>query len=208
MNLIIARHGNTFLTGEPAYYVGSQQDLPLVPFGIEQAQAIGRSLVQQNCRLAGVYTGPLQRMRTTAQEALNVMHCSLPIVVDQRLNELDYGLWSGLTSEEVRQRFGDADYEAWESRSAWPTQGQWGESEQKVIARIQDFAQSLLQHYSVEDTILVVASNGCLRYFLTLIPNAFEEKIQQRQLKIGTGHMSCLQYINHVWQLKYWNQKP
>lgn len=208
MNLILARHGNTFLANEPAYYVGSQHDLPLVPFGIEQAQAIGLNLLKQNCHLTAVYTGPLQRMKSTAQQALNSMHSDLPIILDERLNELDYGLWSGLTSQEVRQRFGDADYEAWEKKSSWPSQGQWSESEDAVIARITAFAHDLAQRYTEQDTILVVASNGCLRYFLKLIPNAFEEKIQQQQLKIGTGHLCCLQYQNNAWTLKYWNQKP
>lgn len=208
MNLILARHGNTFLANEPAYYVGSQHDLPLVSVGIEQAQAIGQSLVQQKCHLTAVYTGPLQRMRSTAQEALNSMHCDLPIIVDTRLNELDYGLWSGLTSQEVRQRFGDADYEAWEKRSAWPAQGRWGETEEAVIARINAFAQDLIRRHTQQDTILVVASNGCLRYFLNLISGAFEEKAKQGQLKIGTGHLCCLQYQNTAWNLLYWNQKP
>ena len=208
MNLIIARHGNTFLANQPAYYVGSQQDLPLVPFGIEQAHAIGQFLLQQNVQLTGVYTGPLQRMRVTAQEALKKINTELPITVDTRLNELDYGLWSGLTSQEVRERFGAADYEAWEQSSTWPAQGHWGESEQAVINRISDFSQHLLQKYTGNDTVLVVASNGCLRYFLKLIPNVFAEKVQQRQLKMGTGHLSCLQYQNNAWHLTYWNQKP
>lgn len=208
MNLILARHGNTFLATEPAYYVGSQEDLPLVPFGVEQGQAIGRSLLRENCHLSAVYTGPLQRMQSTALEALNAMHCVLPIIIDDRLNELDYGLWSGLTSQEVRQRFGEAEYTAWEQTSQWPVQGKWPESESAVIARITQFAQYLVQKYSQNDTVLVVASNGCLRYFLKLIPGAFEEKIQQHQLKIGTGNMCYLQYRNNAWNLKYWNQKP
>lgn len=208
MNLILARHGNTFLATEPAYYVGSQEDLPLVPFGIEQGQAIGRSLLQENCHLSAVYTGPLQRMQSTALEALNAMHCVLPIIIDDRLNELDYGLWSGLTSQEVRQRFGEVEYNAWEQTSQWPLQGKWLESESAVIARITQFAQDLVQKYSQGDTVLVVASNGCLRYFLKLIPGAFEEKTQQHQLKIGTGNMCYLQYRNNGWNLKYWNQKP
>ena len=185
MNLILARHGNTFHAQEPAYYVGSQHDLPLVSFGIEQATAIGLALQQQSCHLAGVYTGPLQRMRATAQYALLAMDCPLQIKVDERLNELDYGLWSGLTSQEVRQRFGDADYEAWERQSQWPLLGEWAETEQVVIA-----------------------SNGCLRYFLKLVPGSFEAKVAQGQLKIGTGHLSQLQYRHNKWTLISWNQRP
>ena len=208
MNLILARHGNTFHAQEPAYYVGSQHDLPLVPFGIEQATAIGVALQRQHCNLAGVYSGPLQRMLTTAQYALQAMHCPLSIEVDERLNELDYGLWSGLTSQEVRQRFGDEDYEAWERQSKWSRVGEWAESEPAVIARITAFAKDLVQRHADQDTIFVVASNGCLRYFLKLVPGAFAEKIAQTQLKIGTGHLCHLHYKQAKWTLVSWNQKP
>lgn len=208
MKVILARHGNTFHTGEPAYYVGSQQDLPLVPFGVEQAQAIGHALQRAGCQLSAVYTGPLQRMRSTAQYALEAMRSPLQPVVDLRLNELDYGLWSGLTSQEVRQRFGDTDYEAWERLSQWPSNGKWGESEQAVIDRIYDFSNELAQRYTEQDTILVVASNGCLRYFLTLVPNLFEHYIAQRQLKIGTGHICQFRYEQSHWNVDFWNHNP
>lgn len=208
MNLILARHGNTFEAHEPAYYVGSQHDLPLVAFGLEQGKAIGLALKEQGINLTGVYTGPLQRMRSTAQAILRAMNSSLQEVVDERLNELDYGLWSGLTSQEVRQRFGDADYEAWERQSRWPQLGEWRASEDQVIAKIHAFAHDVLSRHAADDQVLVVASNGCLRYFLTLIPGAFEEQIAQQQLKIGTGHLCQLQYLNNEWSLTYWNQKP
>lgn len=208
MNIILARHGNTFHAHAPAYYVGSQHDLPLVPFGIEQAQAIGQALHHQGCHLAGVYTGPLKRMRSTAQTALTAMQSPLQEVVDERLNELDYGLWSGLTSQEVRQRFGDAEYEAWERQSHWPSLGVWGETEEAVVARITAFAHDMAQNYTDQDTVLVVASNGCLRYFLKLIPDLFEEYRLHRQLKIGTGHLCQLRYEHKHWTLDYWNQAP
>lgn len=208
MNVMLARHGNTFEANEPAYYVGSQHDLPLVALGLEQAKAIGLTLKQQGVDLAGVYTGPLQRMRSTAQVALRAMNSPLQEVVDERLNELDYGLWSGLTSQEVRWRFGNADYEAWERQSRWPQLGEWRESEDMVITRIHEFAHDLLSLHAADDQILVVASNGCLRYFLTLIPGAFEHQVAEQQLKIGTGHLCQLQYLNNVWSLNYWNQKP
>ena len=208
MNLILARHGNTFHAQEPAYYVGIQHDLPLVPFGVEQATAIGLALKQQNCPLAGVYSGPLQRMRATAQHALLAMDCPLQIKVDERLNELDYGLWSGLTGQEVRQRFGDEDYESWERQSQWPLLGKWAETEQAVTARMTAFAEDLVKCHAEKDNILVVASNGCMRYFLKLVPGSFEAKVAQGQLKIGTGHLGQLQYRHNKWTLISWNQRP
>jgi len=206
--LILARHGNTFRSDESAYYVGSQNDLPLVEKGLAQAQEMGQALSGHAENLVAVYTGPLQRMQATAKYALEAMDSPLQPVIDTRLNELDYGLWSGLTSREVREKFGDSDYEAWERQSLWPAQGAWGESEPEVIARIQAFAADLAQRYAAEDNVLVVASNGCLRYFLHLVPHAFEQKMSQGQLKIATGHLCQLQYEAGAWSVDYWNQSP
>ena len=208
MRIILARHGNTFNAGEPAYYVGSAHDLPLVDFGNKQAQRIGTVLANVYPDLAAVYTGPLLRMTSTARRALDIMKSPLQGVIDERLNELDYGLWSGLTAEEVRHTFGEAEYERWEQQSQWPLLGQWGESQDLVIARIQAFVADLLRCHGDKDDLLVVASNGCLRYFLTLVPGAFERQIASRQLKIGTGHLCQLSYCNGSWTLDFWNQSP
>lgn len=208
MKLVLARHGNTFESGQPAYYVGSQQDLPLVAFGHAQAALLGQALAQHCPHLTAVYTGPLQRMITTAQLALEAMHSPLHSQVDLRLNELDYGAWSGLTSQEVKDRFGVQDYENWERQSKWPTQAAWGESEGAVIDRIQSFVADLETRHAEHEQVCVVASNGCLRYFLTIVPGAFEQYVAQHQLKIATGHVCQLSYHRGQWTLDAWNQSP
>ncbi|HVT63337.1 MAG TPA: histidine phosphatase family protein [Legionellaceae bacterium] len=208
MKLILARHGNTFRPEETAYYVGSQHDLPLVAFGRTQAELIGQYLSTLTRPIVAVYTGPLQRMQMTARIALNTLSYPIEIMTDTRLNELDYGLWSGLTSEEVRTRFGDDNYDRWERQSLWPKECAWGESEAEVSARIAAFAQDLVHCHAKDDHIVIVASNGCLRYFLKLIPHAFEQQIAKKQLKIGTGHLCQIEYHQDKWQLNYWNQAP
>lgn len=208
MKLILARHGNTFRPDESAYYVGAQHDLPLVDYGLVQAQEIGKALAKLTQPITAVYAGPLLRMQATARNALTAMQSSLELMIDDRLNELDYGLWSGLTSQQVREKFGDHEYENWEKKSLWPAAGQWAESEKEVIERITQFAQNLTQRHASDETILVVASNGCLRYFLHLVAEAFAEKVAQGQLKIGTGHLCQLQYIQEKWRIEYWNRAP
>ena len=208
MKLVLARHGNTFETDQPAYYVGSQQDMPLVALGRTQAARLGQALAQQCPDLTAMYTGPLKRMIATAQLALEAMGSPLHSQVDSRLNELDYGCWSGLTSQEVKHRFGLQDYENWERLSQWPTQAGWGESEAAVIARIQDFVANIVMRHAEDEQVCVVASNGCLRYFLTLVPGAFQRHVTQQQMKIATGHVCHFSYYQDQWTLDVWNQSP
>lgn len=204
MEIILARHGNTFAPGQPVVWVGSQNDLPLVESGKEQAKKLGKVLLQANISPVAVYTGPLQRMTNYADILLKEMNLAIKPIIDMRLNEVDYGKWSGLTSEEVCAQFGKDQFEKWEKESKWPNNSGWGESEELVVKRIRQFAQDCAQKFPNE-TILVVASNGCLRYFLDLIPGELAKRITDKTIKIATGNMCKLSYKNATWRIDYWN---
>ena len=57
----IVRHGNTFGPGEVLRRVGARTDIPLVPSGEEQAQALGAWFAEQGICL--LYTSPSPRDR-------------------------------------------------------------------------------------------------------------------------------------------------
>jgi broad specificity phosphatase PhoE len=208
MEIILARHGNTFGAGQPAVWVGSQNDLPLVASGQDQAKKLGRTLLQMKINLAAVYTGPLMRMTSYAKIALNEANIRLQPIVDRRLNEIDYGQWSGLTNAEVGEKFGKDALENWEKKSQWPLNSGWGESKQAVIERIKNFIQDLIERHASHEKILLVSSNGCLRYFLDLIPGKLAAHIENQTAKMATGHISKLNYNNEMWQLDFWNMPP
>ena len=135
MRLILVRHGNTFETDMPAFYVGSQQDLPLVASGELQAAKLGQYFAKTYPELKAIYSGPLIRMQQTAGFILDAMPTHVSIQIDTRLNELDYGAWSGLTAHQVQERFGQDDFEQWENYSEWPKQGGWPETRYETKAR-------------------------------------------------------------------------
>jgi len=58
------------------------------------------------------------------------------------------------------------------------------------------------------DDVLVVSSNGVLRYFLTLIPNEFEQRITSQDFKMAPGRLSKIVLINRKLSVSYWNQDP
>jgi probable phosphoglycerate mutase len=208
MEIILARHGNTFRSGEPVVWVGSQNDLPLVESGQVQAKTLGKTLRISNQIPTAVYTGPLQRMTTYAKIILDELKLEFAPTIDPRLNEVDYGKWSGLTSQEVRDKFGIEEFENWEKHSKWPIKGEWGESEKLLSQRIRDFANHIAQQHDKDDKILVVASNGCLRYFLDLIPGELQKHINNQTAKIATGNMCQLTYTSKSWKLDFWNRAP
>jgi len=208
MKLILARHGNTFESDETPTWVGSKNDLPLTKAGIEQAKILALFLKKSNIKLDAIYCGPLQRTLVYAQVILSELASDLKPIIDLRLNEIDYGKWSGLSSTQIKEQFGIEEFERWEKSSIWPTTSNWGSTEAVIVNETRAFANDLIQKYHNNETILVISSNGRLRYFLKLIPNEFEMHIKNSNFKIATGKICSLNYENNQWQLVSWNFNP
>jgi len=208
-NLILSRHGNTFGPGDRVFWVGAKNDLPLVEAGIAQAQNLADALVASGITLDAIYCAPLQRTRQYAEIVKRSAHSKAPLIVEERLNELDYGQWSGLNDEEIGKRFGTKDLENWNDSGIWPAQGGWGKSENDVIEETGSFAKELLDAYGKDASVLAVTSNGRLRMFLKLFPDIFADYSRRKMLKVATGKV-CLFVEKDAGNLTLaaWNAEP
>lgn len=211
MDLILSRHGNTFGPGDAVVWAGATNDLPLVARGEEQAKILAEVIQKKGIVLKAVYSGPLSRTRRYAEIVLKCLGLDLIPTIDSRLHEIDYGQWTGLTNAEVISQFGVGPLQDWDERCIWPqpSQGSWGASPTAVCNEIQSFAADLLKwHPADQDSVLVVSSNGRLRYFLTLVEGELERKIQTKAFKMKTGHIGriCLRPVHS--SLLFWNQDP
>ncbi len=206
MQLMLVRHGNTFNPGEEPVRAGSRNDLPLVERGKEQAKEVAAFLKKNDLIPDAIFCSPLQRTRVFAeiiQQKLGLT--TLTVQEEERLNELDYGEWTGLTNKEIEKRFGRESFEAWEEHSRWPEQGNWDSSEEEIIQEVKSLVQEFKKQYS-QEKILLVSSNGRLRYFLSLIEDELEKRRQSQMLKMRTGHIS---YLNlETSKLEFWNANP
>lgn len=208
MKIILSRHGNTFSTTDPVIWVGATQDLPLVDLGLLQAKCLAQALQKAEIHPKAVYCGPLKRTRDYAAIVLEQLHSSRKSIVDTRLNEIDYGNWAGLTNTQIQELDEDKELSAWENLSVWPKIATWKGSPSHMIKEIREFSKDLITQYQSTDTILVVSSNGRLRYFLKLIPGLFEWHVKNNAFKVATGNICLLTYENRKWQMKFWNKKP
>ena len=206
MQIILSRHGNTFSPHDAAVWVGAKQDLPLVDSGILQAKWLGLALQKANIQLKAVYCGPLKRTRDYAAVVLKELNSTLKPIVDSRLNEIDYGSWSGLSKVQIEEMGQGTDLSAWENFSVWPKNSDWQGSAAQMISDVKALAEDLLKRYEPNDSILLISSNGRLRYFLKLIPKAFEQHIENKDVKVQTGNICFFLYENKKWQIKFWNQ--
>lgn len=207
MELFIARHGNTFAAGQKVVWVGRAEDPPLTPEGIEQGRRLGRALAGTGVRPARIYCGPLRRTRQFAELLADELRTGESPVIDPRLTEIDYGRWSGLTNEEIAARFGSQELEAWSTRSRWPAPGTWGSREEEVREAIRGFAREICGGDRAEP-VIAVSSNGCMRYFLALVPGEFERRAAQGGVKVGTGCICKLASAGPRFEVAYWNRTP
>ncbi len=208
MQLILSRHGNTFSPQDAVVWVGAKQDLPLVDSGVLQAKCLGLALQKADIPLKAVYCGPLKRARDYATIVLKALSSPLKPIVDWRLNEIDYGTWSGLSNVQIQQMGQGSALSAWENSSVWPENSGWSGSAAQIISEVKALAEDLIEQYEATDTILLISSNGRLRYFLKLISQAFEQRVDNKALKVLTGNVCFFLYENKKWQIKFWNKSP
>ncbi len=205
MKLILARHGNTFDDGQIPTWVGSKNDLPLVEKGKAQAEALADYLVKNSIKPDAVYCGPLKRTKEYAQIICENAKLNLEPIIDERLNEIDYGEWSGLTNKEISEKFGDDVLCAWNDFSIWPEKekGNWGTSKQKLLSNVNSFVEGLSQKYSLvpasnDKTILAVSSNGVLRHFGLIFGN-------KTNAKVKPGNICITEITNKKLEILSWD---
>ncbi len=205
MIILLARHGDTFAPGEPVTWVGARNDLALTSRGEAQAKDVGEWLKANHVQPQKIIAGPLSRTLNFAQICRGIIGATIPVGVDERLGEIDYGEWSGLTSDEVARQFGAEALELWEKRSRWPQVGGWKGSAEEFTNEVEALTEELVKGDARMP--LLVSSNGRLRYFLNLIPSAFDDQLADSGVKMRTGALSALRIGTNP-KVLFWNKRP
>jgi broad specificity phosphatase PhoE len=148
--LILARHGETDWNRENRFQ--GHADPPLNTAGRAQSVALAETLAGEP--IARVYTSPLRRARETAE--LVVERLGVELEPLEALCEIDVGSWTGLTRDEVAERFPES-YARWLERA--PHGFEDGETYEELAARVIPALRALAGlHPSA--TLLVVTHGG------------------------------------------------
>ena len=204
--LLLARHGNTFAPGQKVVWVGARNDLPLVESGIAQAHIAGQALREASVTPQTIYASELRRTAAYAQIVQAELSLNDPICIDHRLNEIDYGDWSGLTNDEIKRQFGVDELDEWNQYGRWPKS--FIGSEANIEKEIKTFIEDEVVNSPGKKNLLAVTSNGRLKYFLKLIPDIYAEFIEKSKWKVSTGQLCLLSYAEDNWQVICWNESP
>jgi broad specificity phosphatase PhoE len=118
-DVVLLRHGDTRLSPERRFSGVGSWDLGLSAAGRDQARLAAGSALLQGQVFAEVLTSPLTRCQETARIVADAL--GVPIVVEEDLREMDFGMWEELTFDEVRDRYPE-DLRRWtQSAGAAPT---------------------------------------------------------------------------------------
>ncbi|HCX65411.1 MAG TPA: hypothetical protein DHN33_09400, partial [Eubacteriaceae bacterium] len=101
MKLYIVRHGLTQWNLDKI--IQGCIDTELLPQGRDDAQVLSEKIGDYPVEI--VYTSPLRRAYDTAQ----ILNQSIkkPLVVKEKLREIEFGDWEGLTWREVKEKYPD-----------------------------------------------------------------------------------------------------
>ncbi|GAA2669002.1 histidine phosphatase family protein [Streptomyces aculeolatus] len=135
LNVIFVRHGESVWHGENRY--AGATDIDLTDHGRDQAAALADWAAQAG--LTAVWSSPMLRCRQTAADS--AARAGLPLRLDPRLRELDFGVAEGLTRAEMRERMPEAvaSFEADPVASHFPE----GEDPAAVVERYVAFLTDL-----------------------------------------------------------------
>jgi len=163
--LYLLRHGETQWNREEVFR--GTKDIPLNERGLKQAQMAGKYFKDKG--IQGIFSSPLKRALETAQAVGRETGKHIEIV--NEFTDINFGIWEGLTVEEVKRVYRD-DFELWR-RSPEKLSLQGAETIHMVRQRISKGLERIKQlEY---ETILVVTHRVICKVIVLYLLNIGNE---------------------------------
>jgi len=159
-NLFLVRHAEVEESYQRVF--GGRIDMALSPRGHQQAAALSKYIHQLNP--AAIYASPMKRVQQTLEPFLE-NHPPLPTILPD-LREVDFGDWTGLAWEDVREKFGISAFEWLDqlARNAIPN----AEQISGYRDRVESCIRQILQEGSGKN-VLVACHGGVIRMALAIL---------------------------------------
>jgi probable phosphoglycerate mutase len=192
MLLLLVRHGET-AHNAVGRYQGHVQ-IELNELGHYQAIRVGQRLAQRS--IQAIYSSDLVRCLQTIQPLVTAI--GLPLTLDQRLREIDVGLWEHLTIPEIRTAY-PGNYAAYRQNPG-TTIHVGGESYTHLQLRAVTAIQEIIGRHAADDTVVICTHGGTIRaiacWLLALDVNHYNkmwiDNCAITTLRIEDGHIRLL----------------
>ena len=151
--LLVIRHGETAWNAE--HRIQGHLDIPLSATGVRQAARLAERLANE--RVNAVYSSELTRAWLTAQPVAERL--GLEVIPEPRLRERCFGIFEGLTLDEIARQHTEA-FRLWRERDPqWAMEG--GETGQQLIDRVLDAMHDIAGRHRGQ-TVAIVTHGGVL----------------------------------------------
>ncbi len=188
MDVYLIRHTRVQLEGSHCY---GRLDVELSPGWEEQASALQARLPAD----AAIVSSPDRRCRRLA--AAFALRSGVDPVVDERLQELDFGAWEGLAWAQIPR----VETVNW-AKDVWNRAPPGGETYGALYARASGAWQSLLVMNA--DRVVVVANAGPLRALITIALELPGDSFVR--IHLDYGGTTLLSDSSGGWRLEFANR--
>jgi broad specificity phosphatase PhoE len=152
-------------------------DVPLSEDGEGQAEALGRWIAQlpEEDRPTVLWVSPYVRAQQTAEIALKAAGIDLPMIVDERLREREFGVLDGLTRRGITAQFPE-ESERRTRLGKFYHRPPGGESWSDVLLRLRAAIDDVRRDCE-DERVLVVAHQVVVLLFRYVVERMTEEEI-------------------------------
>ena len=191
----LLRHGEHVLRGR--VLAGRTPGVALSALGRVEIATVADRLVRE--KIEALYASPLQRTQETAEILADRL--TLPVQYREDFIELDFGEWTGLTADQIRQ---DERWQIWSScRSiaAIPGGESWRQVQDRVVHALLD-----LRGLHPNDSVVVVSHGDVIRaglLFALGMPLDFHARIE-----VGLASLSSFRLDGSGFRVLALNDRP
>lgn len=184
--IIFIRHGQTSWNKEKKYQ--GHSDISLNENGLRQAELVGKRLAGE--KINAIYSSDLRRACQTAE--LIAQYHALPIIRKQELREINFGVWEGLTYQEIMETWPEILTTMYSQPGATcPPQGEsFDRVRRRVIRALQ---QCIAKHQN--ETIVIVSHGGTMRVILCAALGIELDKMWF--IRQDSTAINIIQYFDH-----------
>lgn len=186
--LLLARHGETDWNRDHRWQ--GHTGPPLNEKGRRQAQALAASVAD----IDAIYSSDTQRARDTAE--IVAAHLGATVETDERLREVNFGEWEGLTREEIDRRYAGA-FTRWEACERPLPAGV--EADEAMAERVLRALHEIADAHA-EDRILVVTSGGPIRAAQAHLQGVDQTMARRRLSTVGNCELVELVIRDRVFE--------
>lgn len=164
MNIYIIRHGET--DWNVVKRLQGHSDIPLNEEGIRLARVTSEAM--KDIPFSVIYTSPLKRAKETA--TLIRGERDIPIIEDERIKEICFGIYEGLHCAKERYDIPDREFMNFFECPEKYQPPENGETIQHLCDRTTNFLQELIHNQELENKNVLISTHGAaIRGILSLL---------------------------------------